>query len=94
MYAKRLLWPIVTVIFPLLFTQTALAAVGTSSGYILDSADTTNGGHAGTSATYGLEGISGDSFGGRSSSASYNLCAGFMEEIFGSCAAAPPPPPP
>lgn len=85
---------IITAIFCLSISQTALAAIGTSTSYILDSADMTNDGAIGSSASYNITGITGDNFDGESASTSYALCTGFVEETFGDCTVAAPPPPP
>lgn len=81
-------------------SQSALAAIGSSSSYILEIADINNSVTTGSSASYGLDGttgIMGDTFDGQSSSENYNVCSGYIEESTGVCiitTPAPPPPPP
>lgn len=78
-------------------SQAALAAIGSSSNYVLEIADISNEASAGSSASYGLEGttgIMGDAFDGHSSSENYQVCAGYIEESTGVCVTEPPPPPP
>lgn len=78
----------------MLIPQT-FAAVGTSATYQLEIADITNNGSADSSTTYSIDaGVVGDNFDGTSSSASYKLCAGYVEEAFGACNSSSPPPPP
>jgi len=79
----------------LILAPQTFAAVGSSASYQLDIADITNSGSADSSTSYSMDaGIVGDNFDGISSSTTYQLCAGYVEEAFGACNSPPPPPPP
>jgi hypothetical protein len=85
----------VAIIILIATAQSASAAVGTSTNYSLDITAVTNSGATGSSANYKLEaGITGDNMDGKSASAKYRMCAGFIEETSGDCIAPSPPPPP
>ena len=93
MAKKGLIQHILIICLCLTTAQTALAEVGSSANYILDIADTTNANISGDSSSYGLTSVIGDNLDDTSSSGSYTLCSGFVEEVFGACAQIVPPPP-
>jgi len=64
--------------------STAFASIGSSASYNLEIADITNSGATASSGSYSLSsGVVGDNFDGKSTSSSYNSCAGFVEEAYG-----------